>query len=153
MTNHFVVGLVFTNSLSGSKKISVSRRPDFRAALSGMLKSTSSIAQKCVIFGFCFSHFRISLHRFSRKDECKALMTPGVAWSKSGVELYSFGMPCSSKALPMPSTKTSCFRQSDDKTIRASVFWTMNLAELAELAELAGVDVVICDETTGKSQN
>jgi hypothetical protein len=58
-------------------------------------------------------------------------------------------MPCSSKALPMPSTKTSCFRQSDDKTIRASVFWTMNLAELAELA----VDVVICDETTGKSQN
>ena len=52
---------------------------------------------------------------------------PGVAWSKSGVELYNEGMPCSSKALSIPSFSTSCFRQSEDNTMRASVFWTMNL--------------------------
>mmetsp|Transcript_52872 Transcript_52872/g.153860 ORF Transcript_52872/g.153860 Transcript_52872/m.153860 type:complete len:212 (+) Transcript_52872:362-997(+) len=100
------------------------------ASLSGRLRSTSSIATQCVTFGCFATHFLISLHLFSLKEEWRALITPGVAWSKSGVAPYSGGILYSSSACAMPSCRTSCFRQSEDSTMRAPVFWITYLSAL-----------------------
>mmetsp|Transcript_68800 Transcript_68800/g.109157 ORF Transcript_68800/g.109157 Transcript_68800/m.109157 type:complete len:295 (+) Transcript_68800:373-1257(+) len=79
------------------------------------------------IFGWRRSHFLISLQRFSRNDACKALTTPAPLSSRSGVAPNSTGILCSWSWPLIPSISSGCFRQSDERTMRASVFCTIYL--------------------------